>query len=131
MKQWIQRKMIGRYGTDQLNNCLLAITAVMMFANLFLRWRLFRLLSWALVIYIWYRVLSRNIGKRRHENMLYLQYVNKLTSRFSYRKKKWQDRKTHCYFDCPICHAHLRVPKGKGKIMIRCTHCDHRFEAKS
>ena len=81
--------------------------------------------------YIWNRILSRNIGKRRHENMLYLQYVNKLTSRFSYRKKKWQDRKTHCYFDCPLCHAHLRVPKGKGKIMIRCTHCDHRFEAKS
>ena len=123
--------MIGRYGTDSLNNFLVAVTAVMMFANLFLRWRLFRILSWALIFYIWFRVLSKNIGKRRAENMLFWKYRSKFTSLYSFRKKKWQDRKTHRYFDCPQCGAHLRVPRGKGKIMIRCTQCDHRFEAKS
>jgi len=123
--------MIGRYGTDSLNNFLLAVTAVMMFANLFLRWRIFRILSWALIIYIWFRVLSKNIYKRRAENMLFWKYRSKFTGFFSFRKQKWQDRKTHRYFSCPKCGAHLRVPKGKGKIMIRCTKCDHRFEAKS
>lgn len=33
------------------------------------------------------------------------------------------------FFTCPKCAATLRVPKGKGRIEIRCPRCSHAFEA--
>ena len=37
----------------------------------------------------------------------------------------WRERKTHRYFKCPNCKTMVRVPKGKGKIVITCTRCHH------
>ena len=37
----------------------------------------------------------------------------------------------HRYFDCPKCRQPVRVPRGKGKIMITCPKCKERFQRKT
>jgi hypothetical protein len=38
---------------------------------------------------------------------------------------------THRIFKCPQCKQALRVPRGKGKILITCQNCGHKFEKKT
>lgn len=42
-----------------------------------------------------------------------------------------ESEKTHSYFNCPKCNTELRVPKGKGKIMITCPKCGEKFIEKT
>jgi len=42
-----------------------------------------------------------------------------------------EDSKTHKHFTCPNCKATLRLPKGKGKIMITCPKCRKEFTKKT
>ena len=37
----------------------------------------------------------------------------------------------HRYFDCAKCRQLVRVPRGKGKIMITCPKCKEKFQRKS
>ena len=38
---------------------------------------------------------------------------------------------THRIYKCPNCKKPLRVPRGKGKILITCQHCGQKFEKKT
>mgnify|MGYP004666140193 len=41
-----------------------------------------------------------------------------------------KDRKNR-YFLCPRCRQTVRVPRGKGKIMITCPKCKEKFQRKT
>ena len=56
--------MIGRYGTDGLNQFLSMSSIVMLLVSLLTRVSLFTWLGAALLILCYYRSLSRNISKR-------------------------------------------------------------------
>ena len=93
------------------------------------------------------RSLSTNIGKRRHENQVFLDLFRAETKGEKERRKREEEEKrereklrkerrkeeekTHAFFRCPQCGKELRVPKGKGKIKIRCPNCSHEFIRKS
>ena len=93
------------------------------------------------------RSLSTNIGKRRHENQVFLDLFRSETKEEKERRKREEEEKrererlrkerrkeeekTHAFFRCPQCGKELRVPKGKGKIKIRCPNCSHEFIRKS
>lgn len=82
---------------------------------------IFSLLTWVLMGYAYFRILSKNIYKRVSENRRYLGAI-KMT------KTRWAQRKTHKFFKCPKCKTWLRVPRGKKKITITCTKCSHKFD---
>ena len=117
---WFRNFMIGRYGSDKLNSYLLGAGIVLMLIGSFLGGK-FALASWcSLVAYIpllWciFRMYSRNIEARRRENAAFLNF-------FAHLKDK-----DHRYFRCPRCHQTVRVPRGRGKISIRCPKCSERF----
>ena len=46
-------------------------------------------------------------------------------------KERWVQRKDFKFFQCPSCHAVLRVPSGRGKIKIVCRKCGNTFIGKS
>ena len=46
-------------------------------------------------------------------------------------KLQWRDRKVSRYYICKSCHQQIRVPKGKGRIEIRCPKCNERFIKKT
>ena len=128
MKEKIQRFMIGRYGNDYLNRFLLTLSIIMIILSFLATTKIISTLAWLLLIIAWFRMLSRNIVRRQQENTVYYKYRSMVLASINYRKKVWTDRKTHNYFTCPNCKAHLRVPKGQGKITIKCNNCSHKFE---
>jgi hypothetical protein len=78
-----------------------------------------------------FRILSRNIFKRKQENYKYLKIENSVVIWFKQKLNRAKDSKTHKYFTCPDCKQKLRVPRGQGKISVTCPKCKKSFKAKS
>ena len=119
----LYRFMSGRYGTDRLKVVILCVgvAASIIYAFLQGSWvgQIFFVLSYALMILAIWRSLSRNINKRYQENR-----------RFCLMLDRVKDRKNR-YFLCPRCRQTVRVPRGKGKIMITCPKCKEKFQRKT
>lgn len=130
-KNALYRFMSGRYGNDSLNNLIIFSVLVLMLLNAFW-WKngIIYIVIWALLIVNIFRSYSRNIYKRRMENAKFLTFVKPITKRFGLAKKQKTD-KEHRYFICPSCSQNVRVPRGKGKIVITCPKCGNKFERKS
>ena len=127
---WLQRFMYGRYGNDQFNYALMGAYLVLYLFSTLFRVGLVARLAPILILIALLRMLSRNPAKRRAENEKFLEIVRPLIHRYNVQKSRRQDRE-HCYFKCPNCGQHLRVPKGKGKISITCRSCGVSFEKKT
>lgn len=120
----LRRFMYGRYGTDKLNTALLIGAIVLMLIGaLGGRWvpwlSVATLLAYVPLIWGIVRMYSRNVEKRRQENAAFLNFLSRLKDR------------NNRYFKCPKCRQTVRVPRGKGKIAIRCPKCGERFIKKT
>ena len=124
----LARFMYGRYGQDQLNLCLLVSYLLLYLVYVFTRFIYW--LSWALLCWTLFRMLSRNAPRRRAENAKFLELIGPVQRWFHLRRTIYKD-KEHCYFKCPHCGQQLRVPRGKGKITVTCRACGASFEEKS
>ena len=115
--------MLGRYGTDKLNMAILICGVVCSILSMFVRFPILNMaltaISYGLMGWAIFRMLSRNTYKRYQENRKYLRLVERLKDR------------DHRYYDCPRCRQSVRVPKGKGKIAITCPKCKEKFIKKT
>lgn len=140
--------MQGRNGTDALSVFLAAIAFL-----LFVIYPVFDsdevqafMIGFAVAFAAWsvFRILSSNISKRRRENETFLRIFSNRKRRERREEKKRakiaekerkarrkEDLKTHVYYRCPECDTELRVPRGKGKIRIRCPKCSFQFIKKT
>ncbi len=141
----------GRNGADELSVTLVVISVIVFLAAPIFDEKyiqgIFLLLGGILFVLGLLRSLSTNIGKRRHENQVFLDLFRSETKEEKERRKREEEEKrereklrkerrkeeekTHAFFRCPQCGKELRVPKGKGKIKIRCPNCSHEFIRKS
>ncbi len=128
---FLRRFMYGRYGMDQLSTALIFGALLFMILSSLFGSQILNTISLALLVYSYFRILSRNTTKRYAENTKFLQLVNPLQKWFKQKKARIKGMKTHRYFKCPSCKQDLRVPKGKGKITITCPKCKTEFSAKS
>lgn len=122
--------MQGRYGNDQLNRFLMFLAIGLLVLSLFCG-NLFYLLAVAVMIYAYFRMFSRQTYKRSEENQKYLQLEWKFKNFFKKKKNEFSQLKTHHIYKCPNCKQKIRVPRGKGKIAIRCRKCGTEFVKKS
>ena len=76
-----------------------------------------------------FRLLSRNIPRRRAENLRFMRAAGPIMSWLRLRRNIRRD-KEHVYFKCPSCGQQLRVPRGKGKITVTCRACGASFQEK-
>lgn len=127
-RERVARFMAGRYGVDQLGRALLWAYLIAAVAALF--FEPFYFVALALVIWLFYRALSKNIYKRQMENQKYLRISGKIKGWFGLQKKKFAERKTHRYRTCPHCKATLRLPNKKGKHTVCCPKCRKDFDVK-
>lgn len=125
------RFMYGRYGMDQLSKLLMYLALALLVITLFWHNPIIYFLAVALMVYTYYRMFSRNISRRYSENQAYLKVRYKIIGRFNNFKLRMRDRKTHRIFKCPGCSQKIRVPKGKGRISIRCPKCRIEFTKKT
>ena len=87
--------------------------------------------GWGVVIYCYFRIFSRNVQKRYAENQAYLMKTYKIRNWFQNQKNIWQQRKVYHIYTCPSCKQKIRIPKGKGKIEVKCPKCGTTFIKKS
>lgn len=128
MKEKFQRFMMGRYGTDSLNRFLLGSSVVILVISMFMR-RGNMLYSFALLLILicYVRMFSRNLQARYNENVKFYNMKNRVLGFWNKQKSYMAQRKTHHIYKCPTCKQKIRVPKGKGKIMITCPRCKTEF----
>ncbi len=146
--------MQGRYGADQFGQFLSGVILVLIVLEMFLRVPMLWWISLLLLIYMYFRMFSRNIAKRYQENQKYLEITGKLRRSgfgqsmgsvfrklgdrirgLSYkaacaREQRKRNAGFHIY-KCPQCGQKIRIPKGKGKIMVRCPKCGKEFKKRS
>ncbi len=125
------RFMRGRYGVDHLSRMILIVGAVILIFTMFWYNIVLYLVGAVMVFYVYYRTFSRNISKRYAENQAYLKLRYKVIGKFNTWKARCKDSKTHKIFKCPSCSQKIRVPKGKGKISIKCPKCRIEFVKKT
>ena len=125
----------GRYGVDDFEKFLcifyfafVLITAIL---SIFLSpvvVLILRIISSLILVYIFFRMLSRSIQMRMRENRIYLNIKNSIFSWIKLQKNRFRDRKTHIYKKCPHCKAVLRLKKIKGEHRAACPRCGKCFD---
>ena len=123
--------MQGRYGQDAFTRFLLGAMLACVVLNLLVGSRFLSIMAWTLLIYAYFRLFSRNHAARYAENQRYLNATAKFRYWFDQQKRLKEERKYHHIYVCPKCRQKIRIPKGKGKIMVRCPKCRHEFQKRS
>ncbi len=127
LRQFLYRFMSGRYGNDSLNNFLFYLYIIIAVLNIFINSYILYVVSTAAILYMFFRMLSRNTTARYRENQKFLTFKNKITGKFSLLKNRVRDRKIYVYKKCPFCKATLRLPRKKGKHTCKCPKCSNSF----
>ncbi|SDW93858.1 hypothetical protein SAMN05216391_12518 [Lachnospiraceae bacterium KHCPX20] len=146
----IQQMMIGRNGPDALGHFTMFLVLVLFVISALTRNGLVYLLALVLLGYGYFRMMSKNTGKRYLENQKYLQIADRIRHFFGngFPVRLWKvrafwnemirkirygraDRKIYRYYKCPECRQKVRVPKGHGKIEITCPKCKGTFIRRS
>ena len=134
MREKMMRFMAGRNGNDQLNLFLYAADAILLIAATLVRGQAGRWMWLAVLIllgYIYFRMFSKNLTRRREENGKYLRLRYSILAGLKLRRERWVQRKDYKFFTCPSCKTMLRVPRGHGKIKIACRKGGNSFTGKS
>ena len=129
--QKLREFMYGRYGTDQLSSALIGGGFAFYILYVFTRSRLLYLVSLILYGIAAFRTLSKNHTKRRIENQKFMNLWYKLKNKWVGIRADFEERKTYKHFKCPACGQKIRIPRGRGKVEIRCPKCSNKFIKKA
>ena len=123
--------MIGRYGPDHLNLAMIIVSIILGPVSRVLRFAPLMYASYLLLFLSVFRLLSRNITRRRAENDRFIRLWWPVKTKVKRFFSNIKNRKTHKFFKCPGCRNTLRVPRKKGKLQITCPKCGERFIKKT
>ena len=139
----IRMFMYGRNGMDRLSFAtmiayLLFNGIKMFFYRVPVVYYIMSAIALALLVLTVFRVLSKNIEKRRYEAAQFEQLLVKINwNGMMFKAKKKFNRlvmrasqfRTHRFRTCPQCNEHLRLSKKRGKRNITCPKCGRKFTA--
>lgn len=119
--------MQGRYGTDKFSFALLFLYFILAVANAFIGTPIIVLIQYALIFYIFFRILSRNHAARKRENDAFLRVFGKPIDAVKRKAAELKDS-TKVYKTCPKCKARLRLARRRGRHTVRCPRCQNEFK---
>ena len=128
---WFKKFMQGRYGGDQLSLTLIILSFILSLAGQISRLGFISILGYIPLVISIFRMFSKDISKRSMENYKFSILMSPIYKKYINFKNRIKDLKTHKYFRCPNCKQKLRIPRGKGKIVVTCSKCNHKFNKKS
>ena len=131
LQSFMMKLMYGRNGFDNMARACYGVSMILLVINIFAGSVIISFMWVGLFAYSMFRSFSRNIPKRYAENQKYLQMTRGIRSRGEVLKLNMQSGSTSKYYLCGECGQKIRVPKGKGKIEIRCPKCGNRFIKKT
>lgn len=134
MNRWrdkLRQFMTGRYGMDQLNQYLMYGVLILLVLNIFLDSFLLR--AWAIIgiVYMYFRMLSRNINRRFQENQAFQGLLFRAGQLFKRFRFNAGEARKYKIFRCPGCGQKVRIPRGHGKVSIHCPKCGRDFIKRS
>ncbi len=135
----------GTYGVDFLTLILLLLGSIL---NLF---HFTSIIGIIITLYAIYRPFSKKIYKRRNELNIFILYSNKFLSRFNKSlptnlpvydlnnlsyilntvKYKINEYGKFKIVKCPNCKQKLRLPRGKGNLIVTCKKCGRKFDLRT
>lgn len=144
MNNWkykLYQLMQGRYGIDSFGRFLLIGAMVVILLSNFHFLHRFYLLGLLLMVYAYFRIMSRNIFKRQQENQKYMALKQKfMGNRNKGAMNNWNrgpngtggpgmanSSLAYHFYRCKNCGQTVRVPKGKGTLKITCPNCGNSF----
>lgn len=109
--------------------CLYLVISVMgsFFSLGYVRWAL-KAVCVAVIVYMAWRLLSKNITARRRENGAFLSAFKKTSAFFKLQKDRIRDIGKARYKKCPECKAVLRLPVKRGRHSVKCPRCGKNFD---
>ena len=126
----LRQFMYGRNGLDGFTVFLLILNIIIRSIGRFTIPWLFEIISIVIFVFAVYRIFSKNIYQRQKENRKFMNIFNSFVFWFKRNQTLAKERAivkgTHKIYLCPKCKKKLKVPKGKGKIEIRCP-CGNKF----
>lgn len=135
IREKLQRFMIGRYGMDQLGQFIMYAVLVLVFLNVVVRVRVLSSFLYILELsgffFLYFRMFSKNVGKRYQENQAYLRLRFYVTEYFRKIKFRFTEGRKYRIFKCPNCGQKVRIPRGHGKVSVHCPKCGTDFIKKS
>lgn len=131
IRNFLRSFMLGRYGPDHLGTALIVVSLIVSVVTRAFGFPIGSYAGYVLLIFALFRMLSRNIKRRRAENDRFIKLWWPIRTKISRFFTKLKSRKTHKFFKCPSCKNTLRVPKGRGKLQITCPKCGERFVRKT
>ena len=131
IRNWLRNFMLGRYGPDHLGTAMFILAVILGIVGGILSFRPLTLLAYVILIMVIYRMLSRNIQRRRAENDRFISIFWPLRRKMRIWTERLKNRKDYRFFKCPACGNILRVPRHKGRVKITCPKCGERFERKT
>ena len=127
----LQSFLIGRNGPDALSKATSAAACLLLIVSMFLHGivsNILWILALLFLVISYWRMLSRNISRRRQENQKFLTLIAPIQKKLRQLRMRRQQRNIYSFFKCPTCGTVLRVPKGKGRVRITCKSCASVFE---
>ncbi|MEG2860355.1 MAG: hypothetical protein RSA12_10720 [Clostridia bacterium] len=131
IKAAMQRFMTGRHGADQLTIALIYTALVVNLIALVPVLRGLSMLSMIMLLYAIFRTLSKNNARRYQENAWYVKRFGGMPGKVKQFFVRLKNSKKYVYFDCPECHAKLRLPRGAGEVTVTCGKCGHALRKKA
>jgi len=131
MRNFLHKFMIGRYGPDHLCIAMIIVSFILSIINATTGYLPLIFLSYVFFGVTLFRMLSRNVYRRRAENDKFIKYwwpVRTKLLRLVGRVKQFRSFKV---FKCKKCKNKLRVPRGKGKLQVTCPKCGEKVFKKS
>lgn len=149
----LQRFFIGRNGPDQLCRFTSLAALVLFIITLFTHSGILYIIALALIIYSYFRMMSKNVQKRYLENQRYLQVSDRVKSFFkniwwkpraawteftrrvkygsNQAQEKRREKAQYKIFKCPDCGQKIRIPRGHGTVEITCPKCQRIFRGRT
>lgn len=126
-----RRFMQGRYGVDELSFAFVILFIILNIVSLIIPSFIITVIYIVLFAFFLYRMLSRNIAARQKENYTFLKLYNPIKLRIQRTWNHLKNKKKYKYFKCAKCKRSMRVPRGKGTVMVTCPSCGEKVKKKT
>lgn len=121
----------GRNGSDELATFVIVVALLLVLLNLFLQSLIISIIALVLMVYAWWRMSSRNLEARENENGVFCEFIGPLRPWLRNPARAATEMRSYKHLKCPECGQRVRIPRGKGKIRVRCPKCQNKFEART
>ena len=116
------------YGLDALTVIITVFCLIISFVNIFVGSILLYLFQTCLLIYMLFRLFSKNISKRQQENKVFADFFNAIKASKQLHQRIKSEKNTHVYKKCPHCRVVLRLPRKPGAHTVKCPRCGESFK---